>query len=156
MRQRGPALAHEMPQSAGQVYEKHLMTLAARRYIKCIITRDSTLILDPDQAAVKIFVQQLQQKLRDSCAASEKPPSANGLALTLQAVNDLPYELRVLETALDNVRPSVHFLASKTGRAHPVLLLSTREALFPSALPKLMPLSNGLCDCKCFPGREEA
>ena len=48
-------------------------------------------------------MQQLQQKLKDSCAAQEKPHSMNGLALTLQAVNDLPYELRVLETALDNV-----------------------------------------------------
>ena len=79
-----------------------------RRYIKCIITRDCTFILDADQVGVQAFVHQLQLK------AAEKPdPREGGLEAPLLDCNSplqapggtLPHELRVLEAALDNVNP---------------------------------------------------
>jgi len=79
------------------------------RYIKCIITRDCTLILDVDQVAVKAFVQQLQLKVTEKMDHGEEggleqaPPGGNP---HLQVpVTQVPHELRVLEAALDNVRP---------------------------------------------------
>lgn len=87
------------------------------RYIKCIITRDSTLILGADQGSVKVFVGQLQQKLQDSCESHAGHNQRDNLHLPAEAINDLPYELRVLEVALDNVslmhRQNIHFLCGQ-------------------------------------------
>jgi len=76
-------------------------------YIKCIITRDCTLILDVDQVAVKAFVQQLQLKVTEKMDHGEEggleqaPPGGNP---HLQVpVTQVPHELRVLEAALDNI-----------------------------------------------------
>ena len=83
------------------------------RYIKCIITQDNTLILDADQAVVKNFVEQVRQRLKESCTVRNKSGHLKGLRLSQEAFNDLPYELRVLEAALDNVRPAGHHIAPK-------------------------------------------
>ena len=81
------------------------------RYIKCIITRDCTLILDADKPYVKAFRIQLQQRLKDKLPAYLLPSQMGNdaidtnLSFSRQRI-DPPYELKALETALDNVRDS--------------------------------------------------
>ena len=97
-----------LPTSCPAAILSRLIVVLHSRYIKCIITQDSTLILDADQPLVQAFRKQLQQRLRDKLPSftqfgngSALPINTN-VSFTKQRL-DPPYELKALETALDNV-----------------------------------------------------
>ena len=78
------------------------------RYIKCIITTSYVLVLDAKQPAVKAFVQQLQQRIKEGFALNVSHGAVDR-GITVLSLHRLskggpPFELKPLEAALDEVR----------------------------------------------------
>lgn len=54
---------------------------------------------------VRTFVQQLQKRVKDSCLPTKSSGTAKASKILQETTSTLPYELRVLEAAIDNVSP---------------------------------------------------
>lgn len=69
------------------------------------MTTTYVLILDADQLASKAFIKQLQKRIREGYEGSdERKGAATVLGLDRPSMGGPSFELKALETALDEVR----------------------------------------------------
>lgn len=121
-------------------------------HIKCIISREYLLLMNPNDEMVLPFVSELQRKMGKPTSSGACTPAPTDGGLTdysnSQPASELPFELRALEVVLDTVASQLERQASDLeAAAHPAMDALTAKVTTPN-LERVRRIKNRLVRLK--------